>query len=120
MSKFDLDTAEIIEKEITIIQKNIKTTVIFPLNNRFITNADAEEFNGILGEYHTLFHSTSEMENKWLNGKLSLSRSLDGICRAEYTLWTGEKNRTEQNIIKKYQGQVIISKKQKSMYCMKK
>ncbi len=95
-----------------------ENTVIFPLNNRFITNADAEEFNGILGEYHTLFHSTSEMENKWLNGKLSLSRSLDGICRAEYTLWTGEKNRTEQNIIKKYQGQVIISKKQKSMYCI--
>lgn len=95
-----------------------ENTVVFPLNNRFITNADDEEFKGILGEYYTLFHSTGEMEDKWLKGKLSLNRSSEGICRAEFILWTGEKNHTEQNVAKKYQGQVIISKKQKSMYCI--
>ena len=95
-----------------------ENTVVFPLNNRFITNADDEDFKGILGEYYTLFHSTGEMEDKWLKGKLSLNRSSEGICRAEFVLWTGEKNHTEQNVAKKYQGQVIISKKQKSMYCI--
>lgn len=98
--------------------KTNENTVVFSLNNKFITHANADEFKGILGEYYTLFHSTGEMEDKWINGKLLLDKSPEGICRADFTLWTGEKNHFEQNISKKYQGQVIISKERGSMYCI--
>ena len=78
-----------------------ENTIRFSLDNRFVTQADAREFRGILGEYHTLFHSTAEMEDKWLDGKLILSKSSEGICRAEFTLWTGERNSAGINIMKK-------------------
>lgn len=95
-----------------------ENTIRFSLDNRFVTQADAREFRGILGEYHTLFHSTAEMEDKWLDGKLILSKSSEGICRAEFTLWTGERNSAGINIMKKYQGQAVISREREAMYCI--
>lgn len=112
--------ADVLEVTTDYLIKGItnENTVVFSMNNRFITHADAEEFRGILGEYYTIFHSTGALEDKWIDGKLSLRKSLEGICRAEFTLWTGEKNSVEQDIVKKYQGQVIISKERESMYCI--
>ena len=47
-----------------------ENTIRFSLDNRFVTQADEREFRGILGKYYTLFHSTAEMEDKWLEGRL--------------------------------------------------
>lgn len=95
-----------------------ENTIRFSLDNRFVTQADEREFRGILGKYYTLFHSTAEMEDKWLEGRLILSKSSEGICRAEFTLWTGEKNSAGNNIKKKYNGQVVISREKEAMYCI--
>lgn len=57
------------------------------------------------------------MEDKWLKGKLSLNRSSEGICRAEFILWTGEKiiqNRMLQRNIRDR----LLFPKAKSMYCI--
>lgn len=85
----------------------------------FITNPADEAFSGYIGTYNTVFRSTSPFENKDLMGKISFLPSEKGdICEAEFELDTGETDLKGRKIIKKYQGQLIISYKMGVAYCI--
>lgn len=94
--------------------KNENGTVCFR-EGKLISSVRSGSFEGILGSYYTLFHSTSD-EDKWLHGKLSLQPDDKGICRADYVLNTGEKNSEGEEINKYYTGQVVVSKDIPIMY----
>lgn len=96
-----------------------RTFIPFSSNSKFVIRTDDQAFRGILGIYHTIFHSTSETEDKWLKGILSFKQDRRRICRAEFTLYTGEKDEEQIEELKKiYRGQVIISKESSVIYCI--
>lgn len=87
--------------------------------NSFIIDPEEEAFEGYKGLFYTVFHSTSSFDEKILHGKLLFSSSEKGpICKAVFELDTGEKDRKGHNIIKRYQGQLVISSKLGVGYCI--
>lgn len=86
----------------------------------FLTNPLDEAYNGYMGMFHVLLRSTSPFENKWLYGKLIFSASDDSepVCEAEFQLDTGETDKKGRTAIKYYRGQLIISSKLGTGYCI--
>ncbi|MCD7882750.1 MAG: helix-turn-helix domain-containing protein [Lachnospiraceae bacterium] len=86
----------------------------------FITEPGDPAFEGYLGNsYFTYFHSTSPFENKILEGKLMFSASSDEeICEVLFRLDTGEKNRNGLPRVKTYEGQMVISTKLSTAFCL--
>lgn len=96
-----------------------KSFIPFSSNSKFVIRTDDQAFKGILGTYNTIFHSTSETEDKWLKGILHFKQDRKHICRAEFILYTGEKDEEQKEELKKiYRGQVIISKESAVIYCI--
>ena len=77
---------------------------------------DKGDFKGILGTYHTLFHSTVPKEEKWLQGELELVADAESRCKAEYRLDTGQRDSSGEAIYKCYTGQAIASKRLPVLY----
>lgn len=92
-----------------------KISLNFPEGNLTV-KVDNGAFNGILGRYYTLFHSTVPKEAKWLYGELMLEADTDGNCHAKYRLDTGQKSNNGQAVYKYYTGQAIASKRLPVMY----
>ena len=116
--------AEVLDTSLEYLIKGEKmevdrTFISFSPNSKFVIRTDDQAFRGILGTYHTIFHSTSEMEDKWLRGILTFKPDRKQICRAEFILYTGEKDEGQTEELKKiYRGQVVISKESSVIYCM--
>lgn len=86
----------------------------------FITDPQDEAYNGYMGTYYALLHSTSPFEANWLSGKLTFSPSdgLNEFCSAIFELDTGERDKRDQSIIKRYKGELIISRWLGAAYCL--
>lgn len=86
----------------------------------FVTDPTDEAYNGYLGTYFTILHSTSPFEDRWLSGKLTLSASNeeDGFCKAMFELDTGERDKKGYSVIKLYEGEVLISPRLGVAYCV--
>lgn len=86
----------------------------------FVSDPKDEVYNGYLGTYFTILHSTSPFEDRWLSGKLTLSASkeMDGYCKASFELDTGEKDKKGHSLIKLYEGEILISPYLGVAYCV--
>ncbi len=59
----------------------------------FITNPQNEAFNGYLGGFHVLFHSTSPFEQKIIHGNIEFAPLKNQeFCRAAFELDTGDRD----------------------------
>lgn len=79
--------------------------------NAFLTDPAHEMFQGYLGTFYTIFHSTApDEEDKVLFGMLTFEPSAQGrICEARFTLNTGHAFLKGKEIRKYYKGQLVIS-----------
>lgn len=85
----------------------------------FITNPSDAAFDGYLGTYETIFSSTSPFDQKILQGKMTFKASKkNDICQAAFELDTGHVDPQGEAITKRYQGQLIISKRLNIAYCI--
>lgn len=82
---------------------------------------DEDEFNGYDGKYYCYFFPTISNETNLLKGELVFKKSAVGeYCEADFALDTnkfydaGRKNR----IVKEYKGELIISVRMGSCYCL--
>ncbi len=89
------------------------------MDSVFITSPQSEAFNGYLGRFYVLFHSTSPFDKKILHGKIEFGSSENQeFCRAVFELDTGDHDMKGSRIVKKYQGQLLISDKMGVAYCI--
>lgn len=85
----------------------------------FIEDPVKREFNGYTGTFHVYFQSTSRYEDKILNGTLRFEPDKEErICKAYFDLCTGEKEIGGKEKVKQYTGQLIISKRVETAYCI--
>jgi hypothetical protein len=85
----------------------------------FITDPDDASFAGYMGTYYTIFHSTEMYSDKFLKGKLVFEKDgVSRICKADFELHTGEINKKKTEFVKKYKGQLVISKLLDTAYCL--
>lgn len=86
----------------------------------FVMDPRDQAYNGYLGTYFTLLHSTSPFEKKLLNGKLTFlpSDESNTFCKAIFKLDTSEKNKRGSLLIKEYQGELLISRRLGVAYCV--
>ncbi len=98
---------------------NGKRQAVLPIDdNSFAIDPIRDDaFKNIIGKYWAYFESTDTFyENKLLEGEMTFSASR-GMCEAVFLLHTGEsKDGTE--VIKRYDGQLVISAKMRAMYCI--
>lgn len=82
---------------------------------------DEDEFNGYKGEYYCYFFPTISSESKLLEGKLNFKQSKVGeYCEAHFKLDTNKYYDAErkEKIYKEYRGELIISVRMGSCYCL--
>lgn len=86
----------------------------------FITNPSQGAYDGYLGEYRTVFHSTEPNEaDKFLYGKIWFNKNENKhICEVIFKLDTGEKDQNQKAVIKEYHGQFIVSARMNVGYCI--
>lgn len=85
----------------------------------FLTDPANDAFDGYRGDYYVVFHNTSPFDQNVLHGKLSFSISpKKDICQALFELDSGEMDDQGLPIIKRYQGQLLISKRLSVAYCI--
>ncbi len=86
----------------------------------FITNPNQGAYDGYLGEYHTVFHSTDPNEpDKFLFGKIRFDKNEKRhICEVTFILDTGEIDHKKEAIEKEYHGQLVISARMNVGYCI--
>lgn len=99
-----------------------KVLAIAPDNHSFVTDPNADEFNGYLGNYFTYFYKTASNKNRTLVfGELTFKKSDDDrSCLATFCIYTGQHKTVEGQSVpvkKYYTGQLIISRHQQSAYC---
>ena len=99
------------------VKSSKKSTIIS--GGSFVTEPTDKAFEGYLGTFYTVFHSTEVYSDEYLHGKLVFSQ-MNGnkICGAIFELNTGVKDQNGHDIIKRYHGQLIISIRQRTGYCI--
>ena len=101
-----------------LVYPNVLSGKIHISGGSFITNPDEREFEGYLGCYYVVFHSTDQYTDKFLYGKLTFQKDISQICKAEFELDTGEVDKWKKPVLKKYHGQLLISNLLGIGYCI--
>lgn len=85
-----------------------------------IRNTKDPAFKGYLGNtYYIYFHPTISSESSLLEGKLSFKDSEShNYCKAELTLYTGQKTKQGEAVTKDYTGELIISQSMHTCYVL--
>ncbi|MCC8050880.1 MAG: helix-turn-helix domain-containing protein [Clostridiales bacterium] len=83
----------------------------------FISDPDDFAFNGQLGKFHSLFHSTNRHDDKLIRGTLSLYPKY-GKCQAELEILVENNSKDIPDGKKKYIGTAVISIIQKAVYLL--
>lgn len=98
--------------------RRIRASYSYHNNDSLIFDSYHSAFKGILGEYHFYCRPTISSESGFLKGflKLSHSNTEDNYCKAKLDLLTGKCNPQGEEIIKTYNGQMIISLPLSSCY----
>lgn len=111
---FDLSMDQLINGE------KVKQSVMLDGGPMFVTDPSDKAYNGYLGTFHVLLHSTSTPDDKWHVGILKLEASDDPemFCKAFFDLNTDVKDSRGRDIIKHYTGQFIISVGLGAAYCV--
>ena len=86
----------------------------------FVFRPNEDEFKGYDGMYHCYFFPTISSEPNLLYGQLTFTPSkLKDFCTAKFSLDTGKVNQSSGEPIKKeYDGELIISPRMGSCYCL--
>lgn len=86
----------------------------------FVTDPSDEAYKGYMGTFYTVLQSTSPFENKLLHGTLTFQvfEAADPICEAVFELNTGVQDTSGKEIKKYYQGQLILSRRLDTAYCI--
>lgn len=77
-------------------------------SSKLLCNADSEQFQAYIGEYHIYYNTTAEQEEKLEHGSMSVNRDNAGYCNIELMIHTGE-YRGQRELIKKYEGRMLIT-----------
>lgn len=96
--------------------------------NNYISNSDLlirnpfdSAFRGYLGKYYVYFYQTRGKNENLIKGVLEFGASKDKTrCEAKFRLPTGKfkrENEKIKEIVKEYQGELIISISMRSAYC---
>lgn len=123
---YDLDLREIVRDDFSYqtlatreqAEKDTQPSALLraaDLGDNFIVDPSSPAFNGYLQTYHCYFHPTRDKEDELLLGKLHLSNK-DGICRAEFKLYSDRSHAETGNPSKVYSGFAVISSTLHSMY----
>lgn len=75
-------------------------------------------FNGYFGNYYTFFYSTISTEDNLLKGELNIYNDNSSVCKVQLCLYTGKTNLEGKPIVKKYNGNMIISVSMGTCYCI--
>lgn len=91
---------------------DISQPVLDQTPNNLIYQASSSEYLGYKGTYHILFLPTYEnCDSGLVRGELEIKDSdSNGECDAKLTLYTGDLTPDKKPFIKKYEGNVVISK----------
>ena len=84
----------------------------------FVTHPKSKEIKPYLGNYTVMFHSTDTQNEKILRGRLIIYEAEQSVCRAAFSLDTGEVDDKGEMILKKYNGQFFISQQLEVAYCI--
>lgn len=87
--------------------------------NTFTYNTDELAFKGFPGTYYFYSYSTISTESSLLHGIFNISNSRNGgHCEVSLDLYTGSCEDGEEELIKKYAGEMIISLPMSTCYCI--
>lgn len=86
--------------------------------SRLIRRADSPEMRPYLNSYYTYFFPTPSSDEGILSGKLCFTPSDDkSKCIARFSFETGKFNSQSKPIVKKYEGDLILSNNLSAAYC---
>ena len=87
--------------------------------NTFTYNTDELAFKGFPGTYYFYSYSTISTESNLLHGIFNISNSKNGgHCEVSLDLYTGSQEDGEEELVKKYTGEMIISIPMSTCYCI--
>lgn len=107
--------AQSFQKDSGLFQENL-----FTQNATLIRNPEHVAFNGYIEQtYYVYFYSTISSEISLISGSLSFRASDDRTyCKAKFDLHTGKKDSYGNDILKKYEGELLISLSMRCCYCI--
>lgn len=115
----DLDPQDVFNRR---AEQNKKDTTLTLNSKQFIIDPNDKAFRGYKKKYHTFFYQTIKKDSEIIMGNLEFKNSQDNsFVEAIFSLPTGQKREAEdgeEEIIKNYKGQLIVSEPMRAAYCI--
>lgn len=115
----DLDPQDVFNRR---AEQDKKDTILALNSEQFIIDPSDKAFRGYKKKYRTFFYQTVKKDSEIIMGNLEFKNSPDNsYVEAIFSLPTGKKREgedREDEIIKNYKGQLVVSEPMRAAYCI--